>query len=94
MYELKNYRGVMCHGNGEWYKIWRGIDLSFQISYIEFEVLKIFNWHFWPKYIIFELKEVQELYLMTLKIDSKFEGKLTCTHENDMRDLVNLHRLK
>ena len=33
----------MCHGNEEWYKNWRGIDLSFS------------NWHeefdkFWPEY--------------------------------------------
>ena len=67
MYELKIYRGVMCHDNEEWSKIWRGIDLSVQ------------NWHegfdefwpehskmskictvmgcFWANYIIFELKE-------------------------------------
>ena len=43
MYELKIYRGVMCHENEEWCKIWRGIDLSVQ------------NWHeefdkFWPKH--------------------------------------------
>ena len=31
--ELKHYRGVTYHGNEEWYKIWRRIDLSFQ------------NWH-------------------------------------------------
>ena len=23
------YRGVMCHGNEEWYKNWRGTDMSF-----------------------------------------------------------------
>ena len=33
MYELKMYRGVICHDNEEWCKIWRGINLSFQ------------NWH-------------------------------------------------
>ena len=33
MYELKIYRGVMCHDNEEWCKNWRGIDLSTQ------------NWH-------------------------------------------------
>ena len=26
---------------------------------------------------------------MTLKIDAKFEGKLTCSFKNDMRNLVN-----
>ena len=31
---------------------------------------------------------------MALKIDAKFEGKLTCAFKNDMRNLANLHRLK
>ena len=43
IYELKIYRGSMCHDNEEWYKIWTGIDLSVQ------------NWHgefhkFWPQH--------------------------------------------
>ena len=31
---------------------------------------------------------------MTLKIDAKFEGKLTCALKNDMKNLANLDRLK
>ena len=31
---------------------------------------------------------------MALKIDAKFEGKMTCAFKNDMRNLANLHRLK
>ena len=31
---------------------------------------------------------------MALKIDGKFEGKLTCAFQNDMRNLANFHRLK
>ena len=31
---------------------------------------------------------------MALKIDVKFEGKLTCAFQNDMRNLANFHRLK
>ena len=31
---------------------------------------------------------------MELKIDAKFEGKLTCAFQNDMRNLANFHRLK
>ena len=31
---------------------------------------------------------------MVLKIDAKFEGKLTCTFKNDMRNLVYFDRLK
>ena len=29
---------------------------------------------------------------MALKIDTKFEGKLTCASSNDMRDLANSHQ--
>ena len=39
-------------------------------------------------------KNAEELCLMALKIDAKFEGKITCAFRNDMRNLANLHRLK
>ena len=39
-------------------------------------------------------KSTEELCLMTMKIDAKFEGELTCAFKNDMRNLGNLHRLK
>ena len=29
---------------------------------------------------------------MALKIDAKFEGKLTCAFKNDMRNLANFHQ--
>ena len=92
MYELKIYRGIMCHDNEEWYKTWRGIDLSIQKWHEEFdkfwpEHLKISKictlmGFFWTKYIVFELKKNREgLYLMARKIDAKFERKLTCAFE-------------
>ena len=31
---------------------------------------------------------------MALKIDARFEGKLTCALQNDVRNLANFHRLK
>ena len=31
---------------------------------------------------------------MALKLDAKFEGKLTCAFKNDIRNLENFHRLK
>ena len=31
---------------------------------------------------------------MALKIDVKFEGKLTCVFQNDMGNLASFHRLK
>ena len=35
---------------------------------------------------------MQGLYFMTLKIDAKFEEKLTCGLKNGVRDLVNFHQ--
>ena len=43
---------------------------------------------------MFELKRAEELRFMALKIDAKFEGKLTCAFKNDMKNLGNFHRLK
>ena len=43
MYELKIHRWVMCHGNEEWCKNWRGIGLSVQNWHQEFDI-------FWPKH--------------------------------------------
>ena len=31
---------------------------------------------------------------MALKVDAKFEEKLTCAFKNDMRNLANFYRLK
>ena len=68
MYELKIYRGVLCHDNEEWYQIWTGIDLSAQNWHEKFD--KFWPEHskiskictvtgcFWPKYIMFQLKKV------------------------------------
>ena len=42
-------------------------------------------------------KSTVELCLIALKIDAKFEGKLTCAFKNEMRNLAknsDIHRLK
>ena len=31
---------------------------------------------------------------ITVKIDAKFEEKLTCAFKNEMRNLTNFHRMK
>ena len=31
---------------------------------------------------------------MALKVDAKYEEKLTCAFKNDMRNLTNFHKLK
>ena len=67
LFELKKYRGIIFHETEEGYKIWRGIDLSFQNWHKEFDkfwpehskVSKIFILmdSFWAKYILFEVKK-------------------------------------
>ena len=89
MFELKKYRGVMFDGTEDWCKIWRKTDLCFQKWHEEFgrfspehsKISKICTLIscFWPKYIMFELKKsAEELCLIALKTDAKFEGRLTC----------------
>ena len=68
MYELKIYGGVLCHDNEQWFKNWRGIDLSVQNWHEEFDkfwpkqlkIAKICTLmgFFWTKYIMFELRKV------------------------------------
>ena len=74
----------MCHDIEEWCKSWKGIDLSVQNWHEKFD--KFWLEHskiskmctlmgfFWTKYKMFELKKAC---LIALKIDVKFEGKLT-----------------
>ena len=100
MYELKIYRGVLCHDKLEWCKISRGIDLSIQNWHKEFdevwpEHLKIskictLTGCFWTRYV-WAKKSIGVLCLMALNIDAAFEGKLTCAFKNDMRNLANFH---
>ena len=74
LFELKNNTGIIFHETEEGYKIWRGIDLSFQDWHKKFDkfwaehskVSKIFPLmgSFWEKYILFELEKVQRSCLL------------------------------
>ena len=67
LFELKKYRGVIFYETEKEYKIWRGMDLSFQNSHKKFDkfwpeyskVLQIFTLlgSLWVKYIFLELKK-------------------------------------
>ena len=71
IFELKIYRGVMCHENEEWCKNWRGIDFSVQNWHEQFDefwfkhskISKICTLMgcLWPKYIMLELKMYREV---------------------------------
>ena len=37
LFELKKYRGIIFHETEEGYKVWRGIELSFQNWHKEFD---------------------------------------------------------
>ena len=49
------------------------------------------NLHFDGLFLSKAYKDLEELWLMTLKSDAKFEEKLTLRSKNDMRNLVNLN---
>ena len=67
LFELKKYRGVIFYETEKEYKIWRGMDLSFQNSHKKFDkfwpeyskVLQIFTLlgSLWVKYTFLELKK-------------------------------------
>ena len=84
MYELKIYRKFMCHENEEWCKIWTEIYGSVQNWYEEFN-------HFWLHHSKISIICIY-VCSMALKIDAKFEEKLTCTSKNDMRSFANFHQ--
>ena len=103
LFELKKYREVISLETEEGYNICRGINWSFQNWHKEFDELwpehskvsKIFTLmdSFWANYIFFEIKKsTEELFFITLKSDTKFEERLTCRLENDMRNLANFHQ--
>ena len=94
-------RKCMSKLTEEWWKIWRGIDLSFQNWHKEFDkfwlenskVLKIYTltgW-FWPNYIW--VKKVQRSYawLHSRLIQSLKENWLVFP-KIDMRNLANFHQ--
>ena len=98
MYELKIYRGVICHDNEQWCKTWRGRDLSveeftwgiLQILTRALENLK----HLHVNRLlltkvnnVWTKKSIEELFFMELNIDAKFEEKITCvmTMKNDTK---------
>ena len=101
-FELKKYRGVIFHETEEGYKIWRGIDLSFQNWHKKFDkfwpehskVSKLFTLmaSFWAKYIMFELKKYRGVISHAIEEWCKIWRKTAFCLENDMRKLANVHQ--
>ena len=91
----------MSHETEEWQKIWRKTNLMFQkwLKFGEFwfEHSKLWNictlfGSFCPKHITFDLKNTENLSFMILKSHAKFEEKLTCGLQNEMKNLANFHQ--
>ena len=87
LFELRKYRGVIFHGAKEWCKIWRKTDLWFgkwhgkfgKFSPDHLKVSKLGVW--WDPFVqsrkFLSLKFTEELCVMTMKNDAKFEEELT-----------------
>ena len=64
MYGFEIYRGVMCHDNEKWCKIWRGINVPFQNWHEEFDEL-------WPK-----RSKVSKMCTSILRSDTRHKSRL------------------
>ena len=95
MYVLKIK--VICHNNEEWYKNWRGTDLSFfKLTWgtltRALEKICVLIASLWPKYIMFELQKYRGVIFHDTEEYANFEEKLTLGLKNDMRILTNFHQ--
>ena len=100
LFELKKYRGVIFHDTEEWCKIWRKTDLWFEKWHEKFgkfspehlKVLKLGPW--WDPFVqrrkYMSLNFTEELYVMTMKNDAKFEEELTCRFKIDLGNLIKV----
>ena len=99
MFELQKYRGVIFHDTKKWCKIWRKTDLWFEKWHEKFgkfspEHLKVSKLELWWDPFVqsrkgMTLKFTEELCVMTMNNNAKFEGKLTFHFKTDMRNLTN-----
>ena len=98
MLDLKKYGEVIFHGAEEWCKIWRKTDLWFEKWRKKFgkfspEYLKVSKLRLWWDPFVqrrkcMSLKFTEELCVMAMKNNAKFEEELTCHYKTDMRNLA------
>ena len=96
---LKKYRGVIFHDTEESCKIWRKNDLWFGKWHEEFGKFSPEHWKVsklglsWDPFVqnrkCMSLKFTEELCVMKMKNDAKFEEELTCQFKIDMSNLIN-----
>ena len=99
MFELEKYRGVIFHDTEELCKFWRKTDQWFEKRHEKFgkfspEHLKVSKLGLWWDPFVqsrkgMTLKFTEELCVMTMKNNAKFEEELTFHFKTDMRNLTN-----
>ena len=99
MFELQKYRGVIFHDTEELYKFWKKTDLWFKKWHEKFgkfspEHLKESKLRLWWEPFFrsrkgVTLKFTEDLSVMAMKNNAKFEEELTCHFKTDMRNLTN-----
>ena len=99
MFELKKYGGVIFHYTEKWCKIWRKTDCGLKNYMRKFgnfspehsKVSKLGLWWgpFFQSGKCISLKFTEELCVMTMTNDAKFEEELTCHFKIDIRNLMN-----
>ena len=97
--ELQKYIGVIFHDTEEFCKIWKKTDLLFEERLEKFgrfspEHLKVSKLGLWWDLFVqsrkgMTLKFAEELCVMTMKNNAKFEEELTCHFKTDIRNLTN-----
>ena len=96
LFELQEYRGVIFHDTEELCKFWRKTDQWFEKRHEKFgkfsaEHLKCQNWNFdgIQSRTGMTVKFTEELCVMTMKNNAKFEEELTFHFKTDSRNLTN-----
>ena len=97
--ELQKYIGVIFHDTEEFCKIWKKTDLLFEERLEKFgrfspEHLKVSKLGLWWDPFVqsrkgMTLKFTEELCVITMKNNAKFEEELTCHFKTDIRNLTN-----
>ena len=101
LFELKKYSAVISHDTEELCKFWRKTGLWFEKRHEKFAnfhqtIWKCQNWDF-DEILLSKvekgmiLKFTEELCVMTMKNNAKFEEELTCHFKTDMRNLTNFN---
>ena len=96
MYELKIFRGAICHDNEKRRKTGRGLAVSKLRWVLSGALENLKNLHFnglhlTKVYNVWAKQSIEELCLMALKIDASLDRKLTCAFRNVMKNLGNFH---